>query len=117
MTVSVPRFCSSAGDSVPQKGQTSASLDGFQLASAPHAGQLYFSRAVATPAASMERLGSATSCLSACEHPASRSGDYHDAWADARAYCMKAASAARVMRHWLPIFLPLRSPESRLAIT
>src|SRR5205809_3486506 len=47
MTVSAPRVCSVAGDSVPQNGQTSAFFAGFQCASAPHAGHAYFSRAVA----------------------------------------------------------------------
>src|SRR3954468_11422572 len=48
MTVSAPTFFSSAGDSVPQNGQMSACLAGFQFASAPHAGQLNFCRADAT---------------------------------------------------------------------
>jgi hypothetical protein len=34
-----------AGEVVPQNGQTSACLAGFQIASAPHAGQANFSRA------------------------------------------------------------------------
>src|SRR4029077_10372429 len=46
MTVSAPRCWSVAGDVVPQNGQTSACLAGFQCASAPHAGQANFSRAV-----------------------------------------------------------------------
>ena len=46
-TVSAPRVCSVAGDSVPQNGQTSACFAGFQCASAPHAGHANFCRAVA----------------------------------------------------------------------
>src|SRR6185436_15133187 len=46
-TVSAPRVCSVAGDSVPQNGQTSACIAAFQCASAPQAGHSYFSRAVA----------------------------------------------------------------------
>ena len=42
MTVSAPRVCSVAGDTVPQNGQTSACFAGFQCASAPHAGQANF---------------------------------------------------------------------------
>ena len=48
ITVSAPTVFSSAGDSVPQNGQMSACLAGFQLASAPQAGQLNFCRADAT---------------------------------------------------------------------
>src|SRR3954451_25313504 len=50
MTVSAPRVCSVAGDSVPQNGQTSARFAAFQCASAPHAGHAYFARAVADAA-------------------------------------------------------------------
>jgi hypothetical protein len=39
MTVSAPRVCSTAGDVVPQNGQTSACFAAFQWASAPQAGQ------------------------------------------------------------------------------
>jgi hypothetical protein len=42
MTVSAPSVCSVAGDSVPQYGQMSFCLAGFQFASAPHAGQWNF---------------------------------------------------------------------------
>src|SRR5207342_3208376 len=48
MTVAAPRCSSVAGDSVPQNGQIRRCLAGFQCASAPHAGQWYSSRAVAT---------------------------------------------------------------------
>src|SRR6185295_19812658 len=47
ITVSAPRVCSVAGDSVPQNGHTSACFAAFQWASAPHAGHSNFCRAVA----------------------------------------------------------------------
>ena len=58
ITVSAPRVSSVAGETVPQNAQTSAALTGFQVASAPQAGQWYLLRAVATASAA----GSAGGC-------------------------------------------------------
>ena len=57
------RVWSVAGDWVPQNGQINACLPGFQLASAPQAGQWNLSRAVATPSGSGAWRGSSITRL------------------------------------------------------
>src|SRR6185295_17214241 len=62
-TISLPSLLvdRTTGDSAPQNGQINACLPGSHLASAPHAGQWNFSRAVATPSSDpLTLLGSFT---------------------------------------------------------
>ena len=101
ISVSAPRVVSVAGDSVPQNGQMSACLAGFQFASAPQAGQWNFWRA--------DAIGSV-------DPSASEFVTMTGLWSR-RGYFRNSASALFVMRHWAPMRLPLRSPASRLAIT
>src|SRR6185369_7085295 len=98
ISVSAPCVVSFAGDSVPQNGQMSACLPGCQLASAPQAGQWNFWRADATWSVDPPASGLVGS-------------DTTDA---TRAYFRNSASALFVMRHCVPMRLPLRSPASRL---
>src|SRR5262245_39314027 len=115
----------------------SACLSGFQCASAPQAGQGYLLRAVAdtlsagaTPANTTSRatdpcwgsLATLTTGGSSAERAAEASPVGGRSFvtrlhAIENRYWRNWVSAERVMRHCVPIFLPFRSPASRLAIT